>query len=198
MPPVGDSRDLEEQRAWGLGPPVRGDFTRQTVQLIAWVGIPGTAILVLVWWWLPSTPGYFGVWELAPLFTVWPAIFLGWAWLLIALGNATTVQVGTKGVALTARKFFGGTERRVAWIPWGDVRLGLPGRGYKFTRTLGISVRGSPAMSWMIDYPQVHAILDHPNSKVIFHSMPDWLAQRLNISASRLDAGTDKGYVVVP
>jgi hypothetical protein len=113
-------------------------------------------------------------------------VFVGFGWMVVALGYAANVQVGTKGVAVCQRKFSGGGLRRVAWILWEDVRFDIPGAGGKFSRTLHLWPEGLAASVMVVDYEQTRAILKNPNSKVTFARYPNWLEGGLGIPRNQV------------
>jgi hypothetical protein len=186
MAPVGDARDLESVQEWELGPPIWGHYGRAIGQMVLWVGVPGFLFFGGFDYYLHAArnPSAIIFGPIALLVGV--PLFVGMGWMLVALGNAAMIQVGTKGVAVCQRKFFGGALRRIAWISWEDVRLDIPGAGGKFSRTLHLWPEGQAASVMVVDYEQAKAILNNPHSKATFARYPMWLEKGLGIPRTKV------------
>jgi hypothetical protein len=175
MPPLGDARDLEQSRDWGLGPEIVGSFSRATVQTLAFLVVP---MLVLVLgldiWQAARVP----LAALLPLDILGLAVVLGFVRLSMS-DRAVSLQVGERGVAISRSGFWGG-RHRAAWILWADVELTLPGAGRKYSRTLGVRGKSTHWDLWEIDYGQARAIIEHPRAAVTLARLPPWLSERLS------------------
>ena len=95
------------------------------------------------------------------------------------------IQVGTKGVAVCQRKFFGGALRRIAWISWEDVRLDIPGAVESSPVPCTFGRKGQAASVMVVDYEQAKAISTTRISKATFARYPMWLEKGLGIPRSR-------------